>query len=400
MGKVVQINTVCNTSTGKLMAEIQRKANEAGYETLSVVGRRKTYQDMRCEKIGNGIAFWIHVAINTVFDRQGYGSYFMTKRMVNRLREESPDIIHLHNLHGYYLNISVLFKYLSEEFRGKVFWTFHDCWPITGHCAYFSAVGCNKWKTGCSKCPNKMMYPVSLFLDASRKNYEDKKRLFNSLNDLTILTPSEWMADLVKDSYLKKYPVKVINNGINLETFIYKEPTAILYEKYQIDKKKKIVLGVASVWDKRKGLDDFVSLAKILPDEYQILLVGLSKRQIRKLPFNIVGIERTESQEELAMIYSLSHVFMNPSLEESFSLVTVEAAASGTPVIVLDTSAVKELVCEENGIVLSRHEATDYLQAIRMLEERLLSRETIRQTVYKYDAEIFAKKVINLYGEV
>ena len=400
MKKLIQINTVCNTSTGKLMGDIQRKANESGYETLSIVGRRKVFRDVPCIKIGNPASFWIHVAITTVFDRQGYGSYFMTKKIVNRLRQENPDIIHLHNIHGYYLNLPLLFDYLSNEFKGKIYWTFHDCWPITGHCAHFSAVGCNKWEKGCNRCPNKMVYPVSLFLDASAQNYEDKKRMFSSLKNLTIITPSEWMAGWIRKSYLQQFPVRVIHNGINLKTFYYREPKKEIYDKYGIEPDKKILLGVAGVWSKYKGLSDFLSLAEILPEEYRIILVGLSRQQIRKLPKNVVGIERTENPDELAQLYSAAHIFINPSLEESFSLVTVEALACGTPVIVLDTSAVKELVCEQNGIVLTAHHPEDYLNAIRNLEEKELSREIVSQTAQKYDAELYAEKVIRLYEQI
>lgn len=397
--KLIQINTVCNTSTGRLMGDIQRKANQLGFETLSIVGRRKVFQDMRCEKIGNAVSFWIHVMINTVFDRQGYGSYRATRKIVSRLRQEKPDIIHLHNLHGYYINLPILFDYLSNEFSGKIFWTFHDCWPITGHCAYFTDAECEKWRTGCNKCPNKCAYPVSLFMDASRKNYEDKKRMFSQLKNLTIITPSEWEGELVKDSFLGKYPVRVINNGIDLESFRYHKPTNEIYIKYGIDRDKKTILGVASIWDRRKGFGDFLSLASLLPPDYQIILVGLSKRQIKKLPVNVIGIERTESKEELASIYSLADIFLNPSREESFSLVTAEAIACGTPAIVLDTSAVKELICEHNGIVLSCHEPEDYLKAIEKLLDKKMSRETVRRTSGKYDVNIFAEKVVSLYQE-
>lgn len=400
MKKLVQINTVCNTSTGKLMGDIQRKAISEGYETLSIVGRRKIFNDIPCVKIGNLASFWIHVAINTVFDRQGYGSYFVTRKIVKRLRNEKPDIIHLHNLHGYYLHLPLLFDYLSKEFNGQIFWTFHDCWPITGHCAYFSAVGCDRWKTGCEKCPNKMVYPISLVMDSSWKNYRDKKNMFCSLNHLTVLVPSDWMAGWVRSSFLKNYPIKVVNNGINLKLFTYKKHGNKLYDKYGIDKDKKILLGVANVWDARKGIEDFYELAKVMTERYQILLVGLSQRQLRKLPSNIIGIQRIDNPEELAEIYSMAHIFLNPSLEESFSLVTIEAIACGTPVIVLDTSAVKELVNDDNGVVLSRHEAADYLEGIRVLEERKLSREKIRQTALKYNAEFYAEKVIQLYEQI
>lgn len=397
--KIIQINTVCNTSTGNIMGAIQREANESGYETLSIVGRRKTFRDVACIKIGNGVSFWLHVFLNTVLDRQGYGSYFVTKKIVKRLRAEKPDIIHLHNLHGYYINLPVLFEYLSKDFKGKVFWTFHDCWPFTGHCAHFSAIGCGKWKKGCYKCPNKMVYPVSLFLDASKKNYEDKKKMFCGLENLTIITPSEWMAEQINQSFFRQYPVKVINNGIDLKTFFYRKNGDVLFDKYNIAKGKKIISGVASIWSKYKGMGDFLSLAKILPADYQIVLAGLSRRQRKDLPANITGILRMDNRDELAMLYSVSDIFINPSLEESFSLVTVEAIACGTPVIVLDTSAVKELVCDDNGIVLAEHKAEDYLKAIMELERKKLPKEVVMGTARKYDAEVFVERVVRLYEQ-
>ena len=398
MKKLVQINTVCNTSTGKLMGDIQQKANESGWETLSVVGRRKPFMDLRCIKIGNGLSFWIHVVINTVFDRQGYGSYFVTQKIIRKLRQECPDIIHLHNLHGYYINLPLLFRYLSKEYNGKIFWTFHDCWPFTGHCAYFTAAKCGKWERECGKCPNKRVYPISLLADASRKNYADKKRMFTELKNLTIIVPSKWMESLVKKSFFQDYPVRIVNNGIDLKVFSYRKPLDELYHKYGISREKKVVLGVANAWDARKGLPDFLALSKMLPSENQIFLVGLTARQIGVLPHNVKGIKQTEDKKELVMIYSLAHIFMNPSLEESFSLVTVEAIACGTPVVVLDTSAVKELVSDENGIVLKKHDAADYLDAIKIVEKRRLSREQISQTAKKYDVDIYAKKIVELYN--
>lgn len=396
--KLVQINTVCNTSTGKIMGDIQREAIRQGYETISFVGRRKPFSDIPCEKIGNPVSFWIHVAINTVFDRQGFGSYFVTKKIVKRIREEKPDIIHLHNLHGYYLNLPLLFDYLNKEFQGKIFWTFHDCWPFTGHCPHFAAAGCEKWRTGCSHCPSKTEYPISFFFDASKRNYEDKKRMFCGLKDLTIITPSEWMANWIRNSFFEKYPVKVIHNGIDLRTFSYKPDDSVL-EKYHIPKEKKILLGVASIWDKRKGLDDFLALSEAISEEYHIVLVGLSKRQIKAMKGNMTGIERTEDAGELAALYSSAHIFINPSTEESFSLVTVEAFACGTPVIVLDTSAVKELVCEDNGIVLGRHSVVEYKDAIARIEDAGLTRKRVAEMAKRYEAERAAKEVLRLYEE-
>lgn len=396
MKKLIQINTVCNASTGKIMLDIQKRAEEDGYETLSLVGRGKLYQKMRCEKYGDFFSFWIHVGINTLFDRQGYGSYFTTKKLVKRLKEEKPDIIHLHNLHGYYLYLPELFHYLSNEYEGKIFWTFHDCWPITGHCAYFTMANCDKWKEECSNCPSKRQYPISLGLDASYKNYCEKKKMFTQLRNLKIIVPSEWMKSIVKQSFMKDCSIEVINNGIDLEKFRYL-PNKEVMQKYKISCEKKILLGVAKVWDKRKGLEDFLELSHRLSEDYQIILVGLSKCQIINLPSSIIGIPKMDSIADLVAIYSQSYIFINPSREESFSLVTVEAMACGTPVIALDTSAVKELICNENGIVLRRITCDDYLWAIEEIKNKNLTREKIRKTVEKYSCEIMLNKVMKLY---
>ena len=353
---LVEINTVVNNSTGRIMHDIQREADISGMETLSIVGRRHAYTDVPCVKFGNALSFWIHVIWTTLTDRHGLEpvlSVIYTRKMVRRIREANPDIIHLHNIHGYYLHYPTLMKYLAYEYKGKIIWTFHDLWPITGHCAYYSAVNCEKWMTGCNHCPNKNRYPVSLGLDGSRKNYEKKKELFTSLSNLTITVPSEWMASQVRQSFMGKYPVEVIHNGIDTAVFDHNrlavdqdtESSRCVGKTSWSD--KKILLSVASIWDERKGLKDLVALSDKLSDDYVMVIVGLSKHQISRLPKGVIGITRTENIDELVSLYSRAHIFLNPSLEESFSLVTVEALSCGCPCIVLDTSAVAELVNED-----------------------------------------------------
>ena len=379
------------------MGDIQREAIKQGYSTLSFVGRRKVYRDIPCEKIGNPISFWIHVMITTVFDRQGYGSYFCTRKLIKRLRQEKPDVIHLHNLHGYYLNLPLLFDYLKNEFQGKLFWTFHDCWPFTGHCPYFTIAECDKWKTECGHCPNKRKYPISLFLDGSTKNFYDKQAMFTGLNNLTIITPSEWLKQLVMQSFMREYPVKVVPNGIDLRTFSYCRRKEV-EKKYHIPDNKKIILGVAAIWEERKGLNDFLMLASCIDEEYSIVLVGVTESQKKRMPHNIITIGRTENREELVAIYSRADVFVNPSREETFSMVTLESFACGTPVVVLDTSAVKDLVTEDNGIVLQGQDMADYISAIAELENRKLTREQVAKTAGRYDNQLVNLEIVEQYG--
>lgn len=409
MKSLVEINTVVNNSTGRIMHDIQREADLSGMETLSIVGRRYVYTDVPCVKFGNALSFWIHVIWTTLTDRHGLEpvlSSLFTRKMVDRIREANPDIIHLHNIHGYYLHYPTLMKYLAYEYKGKIIWTFHDLWSITGHCPHYIAVNCNKWMTGCNHCPNKKRYPVSLGLDGSRKNYEIKKELFTSLSKLTITVPSEWMASQVRQSFMGKYPVEVIHNGIDTAVFDYNRLAVDSYTESSrcVGKTscsdKKILLSVASIWDERKGLKDLVALSDKLSDDYVMVIVGLSKHQISRLPKGVIGITRTENIEELVSIYSRANIFINPSLEESFSLVTVEALSCGCPCVVLDTSAVAELVNDDNGVVLHGHKPEDYLDAIKSIENRGYSRESVRATALKYDNKYMLEGYMKLYGEV
>lgn len=387
---------MCNGSVGNIMRQIQLAAEKAGYETISFYGRRNGYADLPCERFGSFIGFWSHVIWTTITDRQGLGSYFITKKMVSRLREEKPDIIHMHNLHGYYLNYPTLFKYLRDEFKGRIVWTFHDCWPMTGHCPHFVIAKCNKWKKQCNKCPNKGVYPISWFMDSSKYNYKLKKKLFSDFNNMIITVPSKWMKENVEQSFLKDMRTVVVPNGIDLSVF-YPRECLDRIKKYHIPWDKKVILGVASIWEERKGLDVFINLAGEVSEKYVIILVGLKKHQISKLLPNMIGIERTENKEELAELYSRADVFLNPSEEESFSLVTIEAMACGTPVVVLDSSAVGELVNEANGTILHKPSIQDYIEILNKCYENKKNEKIIRESVLNYSISNMTEKFLELY---
>lgn len=339
--KLVQINIVCNGSTGKIMNQIQQEALKKGWEAYSFFGRGEPVND-KCYKIGNKIDTIFHVLITRLFDKHGHGSKRATKKMIQKIKEIDPDIIHMHNIHGYYIHLETLFNYL-KTCNKKIVWTLHDCWAFTGHCSHFTYPKCDKWKTGCNKCTRKKDYPKSSILDNSKSEYLFKKELFNGIKDLTLVTPSKWLADLVKQSFLKDYDIKVINNGIDLNVF---KPTYTIdvRSKYNIPKNKEIILGVSSIWNESKGLYEFYELAKNINEQYVCVLVGLTDKQLERLPSNIIGIKKTENVEELANLYTQALVVFNPSREETFSLVTIEAIACGTPVIAYNNTAIKELI--------------------------------------------------------
>jgi len=306
----------------------------------------------------------------------------------------------LHNIHGYYLHVGILFKYLKNK-TIPVVWTLHDCWPFTGHCAHFEWVSCEKWKTECNNCPLTHIYPSSWYIDNSKKNFYEKKSLFQGLENLTIVTPSLWLKGLVKQSFLKDYPVKVINNGIDLERFKPVE-TEIVKDKYSLTG-YKIVLGVASVWDRIKGLDHFKQLSKLLYEDVRIVLVGLNKKQIQSLPQNIIGVERTESVEELTALYSCADVFVNPTLVDNFPTTNLEALACGTPVVTYDTGGSPEAVDEETGIVVEQGDIGKLLTAVNKIlnhgKEQYKS-NCRKRAVQKYDKIERYQDYLKLYESI
>jgi glycosyltransferase involved in cell wall biosynthesis len=286
-----------------------------------------------------------------LFDGCGFGSKKATKKFLKWADEYNPDLVWLHNIHGYYINIEYLFDWIKSRPDMQVKWTLHDCWAFTGHCTYFTCAGCSKWQTKCEKCPQKQMFPSSYFLDRSEQNFLRKKSLFSGIANIQLYTPSKWLADLTRKSFLKDYPVEVLYNSI--DNSVFKPTISDFKERYNV-LEKIIVLGVASVWEKRKGFDDFLALNSMLDDRFVIVLVGLSSKQIKKLPEGIIGIENIKSADELAKIYSAADVFVNPSKEETFGMTTLEAVSCGTKAIVYKNTACEEVVNKFGGIAVEQ----------------------------------------------
>ncbi|CEA15276.1 group 1 glycosyl transferase [Fermentimonas caenicola] len=401
MKTLLQINSVVNSgSTGRIAEEIGQTAIAAGWESYIAYGRNERPSSSKLIKIGNNNDIKLHGLKTRLFDRHGLGSRSATDEFIKQIEVIKPDIIHLHNLHGYYINIEVLFHYLKKV-NVPVVWTFHDCWPITGHCSYFTFVGCEKWKTQCYECPQKTKYPASYFIDSSRKNYILKKELFTSLSNLTLVSVSQWLSGILNESFLQKYPIKVINNGINTEVF--KPSSSNTFRvKYGFED-KFILLGVASIWDERKGLKDYIELSKLLGRDFQIVLVGLTKKQIEQLPDNILGIERTESVEMLAEIYSSANIVLNLSYEETFGLTTVEGFACGTPGIVYNATASPELIDVSTGIVVEQgniNKLTEAIYSIKKKGKEYYSEACVNRAHKLYKKEDRYKEYIQLYNEL
>jgi glycosyltransferase involved in cell wall biosynthesis len=365
--KLLQINTVLNSgSTGRIAEDIGLAAMSAGHASFIAAGFTNRPSQSEVISIGFDWDRKIHGLKTRLFDRHGFGSANATNKLVKQIAAINPDVIHLHNIHGYYINIEILFGYL-KQIRKPVVWTFHDCWPFTGHCAYFERVNCKKWQTECNHCPLTKYYPESWFFDNSRKNHCDKKHIFNGLKNLHIVTPSHWLAQHVKNSFLKNYPVDIIHNGIDLKIFKPAETNEVL-KKYGLEN-KRIILGVANTWDRRKGLADFVQLSILLSNDAQIVLVGLSENQIKELPEKISGIPRTENIQELAALYSAASVFVNPTYVDNFPTTNIEALACGTPVITYKTGGSPEAIDEETGFVVEKGNIQGLVSAINTIRE-------------------------------
>lgn len=361
--KVVQINSECGRgSTGKIAVSISRLLSEKGIENyIFYSGNHKSTYPYG-KMISGKSSIRIHQILSRLWGDQGFHSSFATKRLIKEIKKIQPDVIVLHNLHGYYLNLKLLFRFL-KQYNKPIYWTLHDCWAFTGHCTHFTVEKCDKWKNGCYACPKRSAYPYSWFWDRSKKLYARKKNLFTSLKQLTLITPSQWLADLVSQSFLRSYPVKVIHNGINLDVF---QPTASDFRKEYDIGDRKIILGVAAVWSYYKGLDAFLELHKRLdPNRFQIVLVGTDDKIDRQLPGGIISIHRTQNQKQLAEIYSAADVFVNPTREENYPTVNMEAIACGTPVVTFNTGGCAEIVSNQIGMVVTSN-------SIDELEEKII----------------------------
>lgn len=391
--KLLQINVTANVgSTGRIAEQIGSVAMNAGWESYIAYGRYANPSKSRLIKIGTKLGLFWHLLESRLFDNQGLASRVATRKLVQQIESIKPDVIHLHNIHGYYLNYKILFDYLNST-NIPVVWTLHDCWSFTGHCAHFVEANCNKWREECDSCVLKNKYPKTYFSSA-KTNYELKRQLFNSAN-LTLVPVSEWLSNFVEQSFLKDKAKRVIHNGININTFKPLNTTTNDFIN---------ILGVSSVWNESKGLYDFYKLRNILdPNRFNITLVGLTKQQIDELPKGIVGIERTNSIEELVQMYNNTDIFVNPTYADTFPTTNLEALACGTPVITYRTGGSPESITPDTGIVVEQGNISAIVQAIEEISSK--GKNYYADACRKHAEENFDKdscfeKYINMYTEI
>lgn len=389
---VLQINSVFKKgSTGKIVYSIHELLTKLGHKSFVAFGRDGKQENLPfLIRIGADIDVYMHGLLTRNFDLHGYGSGRATLKFIKAIEKLKPDVIHLHNIHGYYLNVFLLFEYLKKS-KAKVLWTLHDCWPFTGHCAYFDYIGCDKWKSHCFKCPQINRYPKSMLIDNSALNYKAKKEAFTGLKDLTIVVPSKWLSSLVKESFLKEYPVEIITNGVDLD--IFRPLFGKFKQRYDLEN-KFIILGVANVWEDRKGIRYFYELEKYLMKDEMIVIVGriqcVQKYKSSKIKF----IERTDNQEQLAEIYSSADVFVNPTLEDNFPSINLEALACGTPIVTFNSGGAGEAVVDECGFVINKGDVKKMMEAIRHIKDR--GKDTYTESCLKRAREYYSDKIMSL----
>ena len=367
MKSILQINVTANIgSTGRIVENLGNLCIKNGWSSY-IACRDFENSNSNIIKIGNKKDKYIHFLQSRLIDNHGFASVTATKKLIKKIIKIDPDVIHLHNLHGYYLNISILFNYLRTTNK-SIFWTLYDCWSFTGHCTYYDLVKCNKWQTECNNCDNKYEYPKSIFLDRSRQNFIKKKNIFADIKNLKIIVNSKWLKGEVKKSFLSGYQISVIYNGINLDDF---KPMLTFDRLRELKLEKKfVILGLTSEWSKRKGLIDFIKLSYQLKDDEIIVLDGLTITQKNKLPKNIIALERAKSIKELNILYSMADVFVNTTKEDNFPTTNLEALACGTPVITYDSGGSPEAVDEKTGFVVDKENIKSLISKIREVKIR------------------------------
>ena len=385
MKKLLHINPVLrtSTSTGRIIQEIGTVAMVSGWDNYIAYSKGRDGVMPSASKlipVGSKLSVALHGLVTRFLDMHGLGSVLATKKFVKEIARLQPDVIHIHNIHGYFLNYKVLFDYLSKT-DIPVVWTVHDCWLYTGHCYHYASVGCEKWKTHCENCPQKRAFPTSLWIDRSRQNFADKRDAFTSLKNLTIVTVSEWMKGEMSHSFLRECNFKVIHNGIDLDVFDVQPDDKAVREKYGLGE-KKIILGLASIWSKEKGWDDFVKMSEMLSDDEVIVMVGVTEKQQEQLPKGVVGIRRTENVRQLAELYSAATAFVNPTWQDNYPTVNLEAIACGTPVVTYRTGGSVEAVTEDTGYVVEQGDVAGLLKAVRDIKNNGKEQYTAKCRAY------------------
>ena len=396
--KILTINSVDYGSTGNIAKDIVNYSIQTGYSNVLLVPKTRQnilHKDENVVTFGSILTRSVSSLLCWISGYDICFNFFNTISLLLKINKYKPDIIHLHNLHNMYLNVGLFFKYLKAK-QIRVIWTLHDCWAMTGHCPHFSFENCQKWKTGCFNCEKINQYP-SVLCDKSKSVWIKKKKYFSSIERLIIVTPSLWLKDLVKQSYLGNFDVKVINNGINL--CVFKPTKSDIRTKLGIRDDQIMILGVAFGWNSRKGLDDFINIAKQIDSKvYRVVLVGTDDEVDKILPKTIISIHRTHNQHELVELYSSADLFLNPTREEVLGLVNIEAQACGLFCVAYNTGGVSECFNNESGKIVKYGDFSQMLsEVISFTPNRITSKLCIENSK-RFDRDLKLIEYVELYA--
>ncbi len=422
--RIAQINIVPSLSTGRIAVALCRMIEKEGHRAVICHSRDYAPSDVASIRIGSKWDYHLHAALSRLTDRCGFFSKRATVRFLKELERFRPDLIHLHNVHGYYLHLPTLFEYLKKK-NVPVVWTLHDCWAYTGHCSYYTlaedapplepakrrraqqhTLGCSRWQGGCGECVLKRSYPASWLMDQSARNWKEKRALFCGVPNMVLTTPSQWLADEVKQSFLKGYPVYAFPNGLDLSVFKPCPSEKFMDEvikSYGLDRSggRRIVLSVAAVWEERKGLEDLVELAEKLGDGYCVAAVGVDKHQMEALKkTKVLGVRRTGNVNDLCALYTAADLYVSASREETMGMTLVEALACGTQTVCYDATAMPEIVTEEVGEVVPAGDVEALAGAVRRLCDSPRSGADCRKRAEEYDADKRFAAYLRLYEKM
>ena len=388
--RVCIINTGDNGSTGGICESLCEHLINNGDEALFIV--KKITKP--CSYKENCFSGKTDDLLNKISIKLSGNDCFKNKKNTDKairyLKEFNPEIVHIHNVHSYFLNIETIINYCF--FNGiKIIWTLHDCWPFTGRCAHFDYNNCNKWVQGCHDCRFRLEYPSALLFDESKKMFKSKKQLFTQKN-IYFVVPSLWLKNQFKRSFLSEEKVLIINNGIKERSPVLKNEIELKKQQLGITEYEKIVFSAAYPWSKQKGLEYIYKVSEVLKNERIIFIIGgLSKKVVKKN--NIITLPKISSRKDMDLLYSLSDVFFNPTLQETSSLVNIEALLNGTPVVTFNTGGAPEIVTETTGIVVDKGDVSQ--SALALLS---ISKDSIKIEECKKRAAVFSnKKMLDSY---
>jgi len=384
-----------NGSTGKLIYDLYNQINKNGDEAYIAYGRGKLIKEKNIFRISTKIEVYIHALLTRITGLTGTFSFFSTRKAIRLIKKIQPDVVHLNDMHGYFINIITLIKFLKQS-NIRTIWTFHCEFMYTGKCGH--SYECEKWKTECGKCPHLKDYPKSLFFDFTKKMFNDKKKVFENFNNLIITAPSQWLVNRINQSFFKKYPIKVVHNGIDTKIFHY-ESNNLIHNKYDIPDNMKIVITVAPrLMNEEKGGKYFLEVAKRLRNEkIKFIMIGIENEFFVESE-NIIQVQMTKDLRLLSNFYSSADLFILCSKKETFSLTCAESLCCGTPIVGFKCGAPETIFTNSYNLFIDYGNVDNLVSAIvEKLNCNINKKEISMENITKFSVENMYVSYYNIF---